>query len=609
MNELLIYFLKVNIAIALFYLFYRLFFAGDTFWKTRRYYLLLSLFVSFTYPFLSIENWLQSQEPVQVFVANYAMLQEFTVTPNQEQGFSLESILYFIYGLVSVVLLLRMIVQLTSILRIRIQGKVKMIQNTRIIAVQKELTPFSFFSSIYLNPALHNEEETRQILAHELTHVRQGHSYDVILSELLTIAFWINPSSWLLKREIRQNLEFLADNKVLESGFDTKSYQYHLLQLAYQTPEIKLANKFNISPLKKRITMMNQQKTSKAGILKYLLIVPLAAALVISSNAENIISSAKETLQDMKSNQSNYSQKQETTNDKSTSNLDELAVTGYGQTQEKQYNTAPKPSTSTDTKISDDKPKSNLDEITVTGYGVQDKQYDNTTATVPGDDKVVFTVVEKMPDYPGGTDALFKYLAMNIRYPVIAQENGIQGRVICQFVVTSEGKIGNVKVIRSIDPSLDKEAIRVVEAMPLWTPGQQKGKNVNVQYTLPINFKLQGKDVDDKKTTNATEAFTVVEKMPQFPGGENELLKYIGDNLKYPVTAQKNGIQGMVVIRFIVNKSGKIEKAEVLRSLSPETDQESLRVVNSMSEWIPGEQKGEKVSVYYTLPISYRLKE
>ncbi|MFA5044644.1 MAG: M56 family metallopeptidase [Paludibacter sp.] len=586
MNELLIYFLKVNIAIALFYLFYRLFFAGDTFWKTRRYYLLLSLFVSFTYPFLSIENWLQSQEPVKVFVANYAMLQEFIVTPNQEQSFSLESILYFVYVLVSVVLLLKMIVQLISIFKIRIQGKVQLIQNTRIIAVQRELTPFSFFRSIYLNPALHNEEETRQILAHESTHVRQGHSYDVILSELLTIAFWINPSSWLMKREIRQNLEFLADNKVLESGFDTKSYQYHLLQLAYQTPEIKIANKFNVSPLKKRITMMNQQRTSKAGILKYLLIVPLAAALVISSNAENIISSVKSGLKENKNVQT-----QEKTTTKSTSKLDELVVVGYGQAQGNQKSITPPPAP----------PAPPIPPV----------QGDSIIAPppppVPGEKNVVFTVVEKMPAYPGGSDALMKFLANNIKYPVRAQEKGIQGRVICQFVVKADGSIGDVDIVRSVDPNLDAEAIRVVKAMPLWTPGQQKGQNVNVKYTLPINFNLKRNDTDKKPANNSTETFTVVDKMPQFPGGESGLLKYIGDNLKYPVTAQKNGIQGRIIVRFIVNKLGRVENAEVLRSLDPECDNEALRVVNAMPEWIPGEQKGEKVSVYYTLPITYKL--
>src|ERR1035437_3540591 len=297
MNVTLMYFFKVNIAIALFYLFYRLFFAGDTFWKTRRYYLLSSILISFAYPLLSIENWLDKQESVKAIVVNYATLPEFTIRPEQQTNwFSVENILLAIYGLGSLVLFVRLFVQLISILRIRLQGKRQVIQGIFIIALEKEITPFSFFNAVFMNPALHNEHETQQILAHELTHVRQGHSFDVLLSEMLSILFWFNPATWLLKREIRQNLEFLADDKVIESGFDSKVYQYHLLQLSYQTPEHKLGNKFNVSPLKKRIIMMNQKKSAKASLLKYSLIVPLALALVVSSNAQTVINKAKKAL-------------------------------------------------------------------------------------------------------------------------------------------------------------------------------------------------------------------------------------------------------------------------------------------------------------------------
>ena len=108
------------------------------------------------------------------------------------------------------------------------------------------------------------------------------------------------------------------------------------------------------------------------------------------------------------------------------------------------------------------------------------------------EEEVVFVVVESMPEFPGGQQALFKYLSENVKYPVIAQENGIQGRVICQFVVNKDGSIVDVEVVRSGgDPSLDKEAIRVIKSMPKWKPGKQRGKAVRVKYTVPVNFKLQ----------------------------------------------------------------------------------------------------------------------
>lgn len=108
------------------------------------------------------------------------------------------------------------------------------------------------------------------------------------------------------------------------------------------------------------------------------------------------------------------------------------------------------------------------------------------------DEQVVFVVVETMPEFPGGQQALFKYLSENVKYPVIAQENGIQGRVICQFTVNKDGSIVDVEVVRSGgDASLDKEAVRVIKSMPKWSPGKQRGKAVRVKYTVPVNFKLQ----------------------------------------------------------------------------------------------------------------------
>lgn len=108
------------------------------------------------------------------------------------------------------------------------------------------------------------------------------------------------------------------------------------------------------------------------------------------------------------------------------------------------------------------------------------------------EEEVIFMVVETMPEFPGGQQALFKYLSENVKYPVIAQENGIQGRVICQFVVNKDGSIVDVEVVRSGgDASLDKEAVRVIKSMPKWKPGKQRGKAVRVKYTVPVSFRLQ----------------------------------------------------------------------------------------------------------------------
>ncbi len=129
----------------------------------------------------------------------------------------------------------------------------------------------------------------------------------------------------------------------------------------------------------------------------------------------------------------------------------------------------------------------------VWGASHNDENLTETSTTKESDeDDVVFVIVEKMPEFPGGHQALTKYLDENVKYPAIAQENGIQGRVICQFVVNKDGTITDIEVIRSGgDPSLDQEAVRVIEAMPKWKPGEQRGKTVRVRYTVPVNFRLQ----------------------------------------------------------------------------------------------------------------------
>lgn len=125
------------------------------------------------------------------------------------------------------------------------------------------------------------------------------------------------------------------------------------------------------------------------------------------------------------------------------------------------------------------------------GEVVEIQNIDNVVVEEPEKEEDIFQVVEAMPEFPGGTAELMKWLQKNIKYPSISQENGVQGRVIVQFVVNRDGSIVDPVVLRSVDPYLDKEAIRVVSAMPKWKPGEQRGKTVRVKFTLPIQFRLQ----------------------------------------------------------------------------------------------------------------------
>jgi len=216
-------------------------------------YLAGSMLISFTYPFLTITEWMKQSLPVQKIISNYStLLKEITITAKESSAYNFTTFFYLLYASVSVLLLIRLVVQLISVFSIHLQRKKVWIEQTEIRQIDKRMAPFSFFNKVYINPSMHTAIEFKEILAHENTHVRQLHSFDVITGEFMTIICWINPAAWLLKQEIRQNLEFLADNQVIESGFDAKNYQYHLIRLAYQTPEIKLTNNFNVSSFKKK---------------------------------------------------------------------------------------------------------------------------------------------------------------------------------------------------------------------------------------------------------------------------------------------------------------------------------------------------------------------
>jgi len=211
------------------------------------------------------------------------------------------------------------------------------------------------------------------------------------------------------------------------------------LQLSYQIPENQLINKFNISPLKKRITMMNQQKTKKAGMFKYAMIVPLALVLVLSSNAETIVNSTKEALASTKNPEVNIL-------------------------------------------------KENKTQVTTVRDKKQTKQQ--------SDNNKIYTVCDKMPQFPGGEKEMLNYIGLNIKYPVIAQQNGIQGKVIARFEVSKTGKVEKAEIVRSLYFECDKEALRVINSMPHFIPGEQNGEKVSVYYTLPITFRLGEVKVD-----------------------------------------------------------------------------------------------------------------
>ena len=382
---MLAYFLKVNVAIVLFYAFYRLFFYKDTFFGWRRTALLCFFAVSAAVPLLNIQTWITEQEPMVAMADLYAsvVLPELTIgteaAPTDWKSILSEYANIAYWGIVAL-LMIRLIMQLAGIIHLACRCRKVQIGNTNIHLLPKADGPFSFFHWIFIHPSSHTEEEFNEILTHEQTHARQWHSIDVIISELVCIFCWCNPFAWLMKREIRTNLEYMADARVLENGYDSKTYQYHLLGLSHQKAAATIYNSFNVLPLKKRIKMMNKKRTKGIGRTKYLMFLPLAALLMIISNIEAVARTTKKIAAEV------------------IEAVD--AKTGQAVPEVQAPQVAPLPEQDTKT-------------VTYKGKVVDKDTLDNP----------IFEVVEHMPEFPdGGMSALMEYLSKNIKYPEAAMK-------------------------------------------------------------------------------------------------------------------------------------------------------------------------------------------
>lgn len=601
------YLLKVNVAFVLFYAFYRLFFYKDTFFKLRRAILLAFFGLALFYPLLNIQDWVRQQEPMADVIYMYsAMLPEATAKADAAAsvdwyGWLLGSLGFIYWGIVAF-LCGRFLVQLSSILWLAHTSERVVIHETPVYALRKAAGPFSFFRMVFLHPESHSDKETDEILTHECTHVSQWHSIDVILSEMMCMACWFNPFVWLLKREVRHNLEYLADNTVIQSGYDSKSYQYHLLGLAHHQSVTTLYNSFNVLHLKNRIMMMNKKRSPGIVRTKYLIFIPLVGILMLLSNIEAV---ARLTVR--LANEATVSNAMVTATgilvDETGQPLIGASVVVKGG----------KERTITDKKgaFSLEVPANAILRCSYQGRESQEvlaaDMTNNTHLSLSSKSREmneqVFTVVEKMPSFPGGDAELLKYIATNIKYPKESQDNGEQGRVICSFIVGRDGSVNNPEVLRGVTPLLNEEAVRVINTMPRWNPGMQRGKAVAVKYTVPITFRLKSPVEEAKEET-----LTVVDVMPQYPGGDRELLKFIAQSIKYPTDAQEAGVQGRVICSFVVDKKGNIVEPKIIRGIDPSLDAEALRVIGMMPRWTPGRQDGKAVRVLYTVPITFRLQ-
>lgn len=483
-----IYLIKINVALMLLYGFYRLTVSRDTFFGLRRLTLWLIYAVALMVPALNLEYWVRDT-PTMVSMANvYAdTFYPVVVVKAQASGITWMDMLLGIYWVGVAVLSLRLVWQLFCIIRLVVISRKQEVEGITVHLLKGEGSPFSFFRWVFMYPSTLEGRQLHEVMVHECTHVSGLHSLDTLFSELFSIACWFNPFAWLMKQEVRMNLEYLADESVLSDGNARKSYQYHLLGLAYRQPNesTKIANNFNLLPLKKRIKMMNKRRTSEIGKAKYLLFAPLAGVLLMVSNIESVAREIGEQIPEVAEVQQKAEQALNA--DVAVANpmaKDAVEMMNPAEAEEMEADKAAEAAL-----IAVEQAKQAAEEKVKTKPQTDTTKKKNSWDCIP----------ETMPYFPGGNVLMLKYLADNIKYPASAVKAKKQGRVIVGFIVQKDGSITHAKIVRSIDSELDAEALRVVKGMPKWTPGTQLGKPVSVKYALPVKFSLQKDATPGKK--------------------------------------------------------------------------------------------------------------
>ena len=480
---MMMYLLKLNIALIALFGFYKLMFSSDTFFSWRRASLIGMYFVAILVPGLNFSYWINKSVGMVSMANEYAaiVLPAVTITPGGGGSIGWETTAMTIYTMVACLFLLRFFWQLVYIVRLRNKCRTTDINGTKVYLLESDEGPFSFFNWIFINPTKHNRQETDEIMTHELAHCRQLHSVDILFTELFAIVFWANPFVWLLKREVRLNLEYLADNNVLAGGTDSKKYQYHLLGLAYRKNVATISNNFNVLPLKKRIKMMNKKRTKRIAKVKYALYIPLAAALLVVSNIETVARDIANVAKAMP--MAKASVKQEKMVDLSFSNKPTVAVESRKNVQSTEA--IERKDNKMEVQADNRNCEMSAQKVEETTEVANEESVEKGPKKSP---KKVYDHIENMPTFNGN---LNQWLVQNMKYPVEAMNKKEQGKVIVQFIVSENGEVSEPKIIRSVSPALDKEACRIVLAMPKWNPGKLKGKPVAVRFVLPITFRLQ----------------------------------------------------------------------------------------------------------------------
>ncbi|WP_287817674.1 M56 family metallopeptidase [Bacteroides sp.] len=557
MGVFFIYILKSSVCLVLFYLFFRLLLSKETFHRFNRMALLGVLFFSLLIPCIEVTTRHQVEVQQAVLsIEQLLLMAELEATPanvgavQETPVISWVQIVLLVYLAGILFLACRNIYSLICLFRLIHSGKHEKLEKGGTLVVHnQEIAPFSWMKYIVISRK-DLEENGREILIHEMAHIHHRHSVDLLVADICIFFQWFNPGAWLLKQELQNIHEYEADETVINEGVNAKEYQLLLIKKAVGTRLYSMANSFNHSKLKKRITMMLKEKSNPWARLKYLYVLPLAA-IAVTAFARPEISEKMEEISAVKVN-----------------DLAEIV-------QEKVLQDT--------VKVSKDEKK---DALVVTGVKSKEEE-----------EIVIFEVVEQMPEYPGGMSALQKYLSEKIAGSLIKGKAG--GRVMVGFTVAETGKIKDVRVLQSDEASLNQEAERIVSEMPDWIPGKQRGRPVPVKYTVPIRFGNIRFAENKQPLIFADGKEISMDAMEKLDPSTIESISVLKDSTSIKVYG-KRGANGVILVNTQRGSKTKIQNKEI--SFSQKTTSTDAVPDFPVSGTVVDEQGRPKAGVSIIVP-------
>lgn len=597
MDSIVEYLIKSALALISFYLLYWMLMRRSTHFGLNRLILATSLIASLILPLIKIDltpEVVSTNMPVM----SIDLKNVVQIVSKPEPAWGIREIVLLIYFSGLAITLFRLVYQAIYIHVITKMSRTITRGNHTIVLVDKDITPFAYFSKIFIPASKIDEASFESILAHEKSHLSQYHFIDLFIIELVTIIQWFNPIVWLYERSLKEVHEYMADDEVLKQGVPKGNYQALLVNQALGGPVFTISHQFNQSLILKRIIMMTKMKSPQLAKAKALLFIPLAAMLLMAfSNPEPIVNPVVEKVQSLTQQITDARLLPENLIAQNVSANEKGSIIIKGKVIDASTN----------------KPIKGVN-IIVQGTTSGTTSDENGAFEIKADGSSIFLVFSHI----SYTTSFIKYKSDN-NIAVIKLNKGPHD--LSAVTVNTGGNMQELDIkpypyVLVDGVAVDEETFKALDANKIESVNilkdesatavyGEKGKNgVILVVTKKENSKEEPKTTENKKS-NTNEVFTIVEEMPAFPGGESERARFFAKNIRVPAES----VEGTVYVSFIVKANGSVANAKILRGMGKYYDEEVLRVINLMPKWLPGTQNGQAVDVLFNLPVKFEKKK